>query len=95
MKQPIVRPPITSTFVPASMVNQSPPIIGPYFRPPTPINTQLPSNNEINAPTRSKVLKPSQQDGLSAETMAAATSGAALKLFKFIPTPGFRPPRKN
>ncbi|XLR47319.1 hypothetical protein S83_031979 [Arachis hypogaea] len=48
------------------MVNQSPPIIGPHFRPPLPSNTQLPSNNVINAATRSKVPKPSQHEGLSA-----------------------------
>ncbi|XP_052107252.1 uncharacterized protein LOC127739766 [Arachis duranensis] len=95
MKQLIVRPLTTSTFVPASMVNQTPPIIGAHFRPPTPTNTQLLSSNEINASTGSKVTKPSQQDGLSAEKMALATSETASRLFKFISTPGFRLPRKN
>ncbi|QHN86726.1 uncharacterized protein DS421_16g548710 [Arachis hypogaea] len=95
MKQPIVRPPIFSTSIQGSMENQSPPIIRPQFRLPTPTSTQILPNNEINVPTGSKMPKPSQQHGLSAETMGVSTSGTASRLFKFIPTPGFMPPRKN
>ncbi|MED6224749.1 hypothetical protein PIB30_087102 [Stylosanthes scabra] len=32
--------------------------------------------------------------GVSAETMAATSSGTAARLFEFMPTPGFKPPRK-
>ncbi|MED6107505.1 hypothetical protein PIB30_014801 [Stylosanthes scabra] len=31
--------------------------------------------------------------GVSAETIAATSSGTAARLFKFMPTPGFKPPR--
>ncbi|MED6148760.1 hypothetical protein PIB30_055915 [Stylosanthes scabra] len=33
--------------------------------------------------------------GISAETMAATSSGTASRLFNFMPTPGFMPPRQK
>ncbi|MED6194991.1 hypothetical protein PIB30_033807 [Stylosanthes scabra] len=33
--------------------------------------------------------------GVSAETIAATSSGTAARLFKFMPTPGFKPPRQK
>ncbi|XP_057748927.1 uncharacterized protein LOC130967901 [Arachis stenosperma] len=59
------------------------PATAPCFREKQPIvRPTAPTNQGVST-------------GVSAETMAAATSGTASRLFKFIPTPGIRPPDKN
>ncbi|MED6144830.1 hypothetical protein PIB30_019074 [Stylosanthes scabra] len=40
-------------------------------------------------------LKASTPPGVSAEMLAATSSGTAARLFKYMPTPGFKPPRQK
>ncbi|XP_015960340.1 branchpoint-bridging protein-like [Arachis duranensis] len=89
-KHPVVRPPTAPI---------SPP---PSFGQPTPPSVQaasglipcVPTGQAVN-PRTTTANVPFQQSAPSAETMAAASSGTAARLFKFIPTPGFIPPRKT
>ncbi|MED6187805.1 hypothetical protein PIB30_079956 [Stylosanthes scabra] len=59
------------------------PIIRPNIPPTTTIGDNIQS------------LRDNGPRGVSAETLAATSSGTAIRLFKYMPTPGFKPLGRN
>ncbi|XP_072069282.1 uncharacterized protein [Arachis hypogaea] len=86
----IVRPPTAPISVPPSFGLSTPPPVQAALG----LRPYVPTEQNVN-PRTTTTNVPFQQSVISAETMAAASSGTATRLFKFIPTPGFRPPRNN
>ncbi|MED6143303.1 hypothetical protein PIB30_004804 [Stylosanthes scabra] len=54
----------------------------PIIRPQSPPTTAPNEDNNTNPPR-----------GVTVETIAATSSGTAARLFRYMPTPGFKPPR--
>ncbi|KAL4382225.1 hypothetical protein AHAS_Ahas04G0212200 [Arachis hypogaea] len=89
-KHPVVRPPTAPISAPPSFGQPTPPSV----QAASGLRPCVPTGQAVNPrTTTANVLF--QQSAPSAETMAAASSGTAARLFKFIPTPGFIPPRKT
>ncbi|MED6206539.1 hypothetical protein PIB30_027763 [Stylosanthes scabra] len=60
------------------------------------INQPMESSYAPTLQSRMKqpITRPQNPSGVSNETLAATSSGTAARLFKFMPTPGFKPPRQ-
>ncbi|MED6146695.1 hypothetical protein PIB30_036931 [Stylosanthes scabra] len=67
------------------------PIIRPQIPPPTTPNSII----ATIGPTLKNNTQSYGPRGVSAETMAATSSGTAARLFRYMPTPGFKPPRQK
>ncbi|RYR34869.1 hypothetical protein Ahy_A10g049916 [Arachis hypogaea] len=89
-KHPIVRPSTASISVlPSFGLHTPPPIqVASGLRP------CVPTGQTVHSRTTTANV-PLQQSAISAETMAAVSSGTTARLFKFIPIPGFIPSRKT
>ncbi|RYQ85225.1 hypothetical protein Ahy_B10g104728 [Arachis hypogaea] len=76
----------------------APPSFGLSTPPPGPpasgLRPCIPTKQNVN-PRIITTNVPHQQSAISAETMAAASFGTAIRFFKFIPTPGFIPSRQT
>ncbi|MED6177480.1 hypothetical protein PIB30_098517 [Stylosanthes scabra] len=70
----------------------------PIIRPQPPPATAPNASNSATGPTlidHTRSLYTNAPTGVSAETMAATSSGTAARLFRYMPTPGFKPPRQK
>ncbi|MED6114950.1 hypothetical protein PIB30_085453 [Stylosanthes scabra] len=63
-----------------------------FRAPTTSLNTEVPPEP---APQVAPPPNPSNPDAISAETLAAASGTTASRLFRHIPTPGFKAPNKD
>ncbi|KAL4390727.1 hypothetical protein AHAS_Ahas03G0174000 [Arachis hypogaea] len=89
-KHPVVRPPTAPISAPPSFGQPTPPSV----QAASGLRPCVPTGQAVN-PRTTTANVPFQQSAPSAETMAVASSKTAARLFKFIPTPGFIPPRKT
>ncbi|MED6201936.1 hypothetical protein PIB30_100164 [Stylosanthes scabra] len=93
-QRPVLNLPTPPTSLAAPSFN---PISRP-FRPKQRIfRAPIPSSNiEVPpAPHVGPAPNSTNPDAISAETLAAASGTTSLRLFKHIPTPGFKPPKQN
>ncbi|MED6163483.1 hypothetical protein PIB30_080344 [Stylosanthes scabra] len=70
----------------------------PIIRPQPPPATAPNASNSATGPTladHNRSLYTNAPTGVSAETMAATSSGTAARLFRYMPTPGFKPPKQK
>ncbi|MED6153033.1 hypothetical protein PIB30_097633, partial [Stylosanthes scabra] len=63
-----------------------------FKAPTTSLNTEVPPEP---APQVAQPPNPSNPDAISAETLAAASGTTASRLFRHIPTPGFKAPNQD
>ncbi|RYR22150.1 hypothetical protein Ahy_B03g067430 isoform A [Arachis hypogaea] len=88
MKYLVVRPSCSPASGLSMVIQSTPPTMD--FRPCLTLNQDMhPKTATTN------VLPKQRQNDISAKTMAATSSETTSRLFKFILTPGFKPPRKR